>query len=368
MAITRVTYQNFQTHKKRVLVLTPGVNVLVGRTDVGKSSLLRGLRWLCLNQPRGDGFVRWGKSGVGVGCEVGGRTVVRVRKGKHGYYEVDGKRFDALNGTVPRDVQDLLRTADVNFQRQIDPPFWFTLTPGKVAQEFNRVVDLSLIDQALDRIGRSVRAKRTETALVERRYKEAKAKAAELSWTVQYQKDKSNLDQLDLERKEASTRASRLAQLVRMVSEGRDGLSRREKQYALGVRMTEIGDRLGEVVTRRKRLGSVLKKIKGCSVGPLPDFTSLQKVREVGDAAAERRRIVEHLVSELKAKETALWEAEQHLASREAELLKLTKNTCPTCGRSPWSPPTYTSPTARRRAARSGGPSGSRSSGDTWPN
>ena len=361
-------YRNFQTHKKRVLRLTPGVNVLVGRTDVGKSSLLRGLRWLCLNQPRGDGFVRWGKSGVGVGCEVGGRTVVRVRKGKHGYYEVNGKRFDALNGTVPRDVQDLLRTADVNFQRQIDPPFWFTLTPGKVAQEFNRVVDLSLIDQALDRIGRSVRAKKAETTLVEKRYKEAKARTTELSWTVQYHKDKSNLDQLDRKRKEASARVSRLSLLVQTVSDGGDALSRGEKQYASGVRVTEVGDRLGEITTRRKRMGSILKKIKGCSVRPLPDFNPLQKVREEGDAAAERRRIVEHLVSELKAKETTLWEAEQSLASRETELLKLTKNTCPTCGRSPWSPPTYTSPTARRRAGKSGGPSGSTSSGDTWPN
>lgn len=363
-----MTYQNFQTHKKRVLDLTPGVNVLVGRTDVGKSSLLRGLRWLCLNQPRGDGFVRWGKSGVGVGCEVGGRTVVRVRRGKHGYYEVDGKRFDALNGTVPRDVQDVLRTADVNFQRQIDPPFWFTLSPGQVAKEFNKVVDLSLIDQALDRIGRSVRAKKAESALVERRYQEAKAKTKELAWTVQYREDKNKLDQLDQERREALTRSSRLGQLVRMVSDGRDGLSRREKQYALGVLVTQIGDRLVEVDTRRKRLKGVLKKIKQCPVGPLPDFTPLRTVREAGDLAAEKRRIVEHLVSELKAKETALWEAEQSLVSRETELLKLTKNTCPTCGRSPWSPPTYTSPTARRRVGKSGGPSGSTPSDDTWPN
>jgi DNA repair ATPase RecN len=353
-----------------VIKLAPGVNVLVGRTDVGKSAVLRALRWVALNQPKGAGFVRWGKSGVGVAVTAGNVTVSRVRKGKESYYTVGKARFDALNATVPPEASDALKLAEVNFQRQIDPPFWFTLSPGQVAKELNRVVDLSLIDQALDRVGRSVRSKKSELALTEKRYQEAKARRDELSWIVQYRQDKAELDNLDLDWRESQTRASRLGQLVRMVSDTRSLSADAENLCARGVSVVEAGDRLGVVSARVRKLSYLLKKVRLVRNGmiDLPDFTPVVQLREAGDKIAETRRNLEMLLQELKAKGDELCQATDDLALRETELVKLAGNRCPTCGRSPFFVQTSISPKERRLAGRRRDRPGSTSKPGVFPN
>jgi len=50
--------QNFQSHKDSLLEFDPGVNVIVGSSDSGKTAVIRALRWLVWNRPSGDAFRR----------------------------------------------------------------------------------------------------------------------------------------------------------------------------------------------------------------------------------------------------------------------------------------------------------------------
>ena len=47
---------NFQSHLNTVIELHPGLNILVGESDQGKTAIIRALRWLFYNEPRGTGF------------------------------------------------------------------------------------------------------------------------------------------------------------------------------------------------------------------------------------------------------------------------------------------------------------------------
>lgn len=47
--ISKITIRNFQTHKKSELEFTDGVNLIVGSSDNGKSSVIRAFRWLAEN-------------------------------------------------------------------------------------------------------------------------------------------------------------------------------------------------------------------------------------------------------------------------------------------------------------------------------
>ena len=48
--IKSVEFQNFQSHKKTILEFVPGVNIIVGLSDAGKSAVMRAIKWCLKNQ------------------------------------------------------------------------------------------------------------------------------------------------------------------------------------------------------------------------------------------------------------------------------------------------------------------------------
>ena len=74
--IKSVLYRNFQSHKKTLLEFHDGINIIMGPTDSGKTSLLRGLYWVRYNRPRGDDFIsNWNRTDKGKPIKA---TVVTV--------------------------------------------------------------------------------------------------------------------------------------------------------------------------------------------------------------------------------------------------------------------------------------------------
>ena len=60
MGIRHLIIENFQSHAHTEIELAPSLTVLVGESDTGKSAVIRALRWLLLNEPRGREFIRAG--------------------------------------------------------------------------------------------------------------------------------------------------------------------------------------------------------------------------------------------------------------------------------------------------------------------
>ena len=169
MTIDRLQIQNFQRHEQLRLKLDESIVAITGQSDVGKSSVLRALRWLATNRPRGDGFVRDGGERTSVKIRVDGKTVERVRGKGENTYTVDGKVLEAFGTDVPEEIANLLNLGPENFQGQHDPPFWFCLTAGEVAKQLNKIVDLELIDQATARIATKLRKCKARVEVVESR-------------------------------------------------------------------------------------------------------------------------------------------------------------------------------------------------------
>ena len=58
--IRRLVIDNFQSHEHTEVEFGSGLNVVVGPSDFGKSALVRALRWVLYNEPRGANFIRAG--------------------------------------------------------------------------------------------------------------------------------------------------------------------------------------------------------------------------------------------------------------------------------------------------------------------
>ena len=146
--LTKISYENFQCHETYDLELEP-ITVIRGESSEGKSALMRGLRWLCFNQPRGKEFIRWGEKHCAVRAWFDDHEVERFRGSKNGY-RLDGEEFVAINQDIPDVVVGVLQMDEVNLQRQLDSHYWLSDTPGAVGKQFNSLLDLDVVDGVVD--------------------------------------------------------------------------------------------------------------------------------------------------------------------------------------------------------------------------
>ena len=160
--ISQLSIQNFQSHRDSHLTFDPGVNIIIGPSDSGKTAIIRALRWLIWNRPQGDSMrSNWGgETEVSISFSEPDLEVepeVTRRKGKMDEYIMNGMSFKALRGEVPKEVQQVINISEVNLQRQLDSPFLLSNTAGEVALHFNKVAKLDQIDTATQRINSWIR-------------------------------------------------------------------------------------------------------------------------------------------------------------------------------------------------------------------
>lgn len=170
--IKSLTVRNFQSHQESRLDFAPGVNVIVGDSDSGKSALLRALYWIRENRPTSTEYIRNGSGTEGkrgakrlgtaeasIEIQRGGRniTITRTRGQDVNQYMVANEPFNALGKDVPAEVTNALKLDKINIQKQIDLPYLILETPGQVAATFNRFTNLDRIDEAIALISSDLR-------------------------------------------------------------------------------------------------------------------------------------------------------------------------------------------------------------------
>lgn len=185
--IESILIDNFQCHTSFVLDFDSKVNCIVGSSDQGKSAILRALRWNLCNSIRGDDFITHGFDSCRVVVRIDDKKITRkIGKGGNSYQIDKEEPYKAFGSTVPESIANLLNLDEsLNFQGQLDPPFWFWLSPGEVSRQLNRIVDLERIDNVLSRCAGELRQTRSNLQYAEERLTEASKERDKLAWTVQ---------------------------------------------------------------------------------------------------------------------------------------------------------------------------------------
>lgn len=151
----RLIIKNFQSHKDTVLELSPTVNSLEGVSDSGKSAVLRAMLWCLTNKPDGVAFAsNWAKDKKGKLKDEVSVSIDNITRSRNatvnGYTRLvagkDPLTYEALKGTVPPDIENAINIGNVNIQRQMDPPFLLSSTPGDAARYVNELIGLEEID------------------------------------------------------------------------------------------------------------------------------------------------------------------------------------------------------------------------------
>ena len=286
--ITKLTLHNFQKHKFLTLDLDQLIVVLSGRSNAGKSSVLRALRWLCLNQPRGDEWAKqWGSKSVSVELEVDGHTIIRSSS-QENLYTLDGREFHAFGATVPEPIAKVLNVDEVSFANQLDLHYWFHLTPGECAKELNRIVSLDRIDEVTANIASALRKAKSEAEVSETRLAEARAKRDEMAWVVEAEEEWGEVESKYTELEKLQKDRSGLHGMVEVIGEAdqeakidsgaildaMQAIGRAEEWSRLAKnrvglaelvnKITEVGGEWGRISGERERVQRELDQQESC--------------------------------------------------------------------------------------------------------
>jgi DNA repair protein SbcC/Rad50 len=151
LMIEKITLHNFESHKDTTLEFSEGVNLIVGSTEKGKSSILRAIRWVINNKPSGEAFRSHNTptEETSVTLQQNGTEIVRGRDNTNNYYKYDGNVYTAFGQDVPTPIKAILNLSDINTQFQFDTQFLLSESPGSVAKYLNSVINLDSIDESL---------------------------------------------------------------------------------------------------------------------------------------------------------------------------------------------------------------------------
>lgn len=259
--------KNFQKFRKKRIEFDPHVTVLTGQTNAGKSTLIRALRWLCLNLPTGDAFTHFDGAKKLKDCKVtlgvDGKVITRER-GKDNKYQLDSSVYQAFGSSVPQDIETLLNLDEHNFQMQLDSPFFFLLSPGEVAKELNRVVNLELIDTTLSSLATILRRYQEAERISQERLERARDKSDCLSWAVQADKEFTRIEILEEELDKTEEEISYLSLLIEEAEEldrKRDTAGDRLWELA---QIVEVGKSYRKSASEASSLTNLLTEVETC--------------------------------------------------------------------------------------------------------
>lgn len=340
--IDRLILEGFQKHEKLDLALARIVT-FVGPSDVGKSSVLRALRWLATNAPAGDAFVRRGAKGCSVAARIDGAWVARRRGKTENVYQVGPDLPLQLErgGSVPAAVAALLNVGPSNFAGQHDAPFWLGDTPGQAAKNLNGIVDLTRIDAAAEAANAGVRSAKAALDAAEARCARAAATVAAVEWADGCAAALDKLEDLGRTADRTRTRCVTLAALISQAAAAETRYVGWSEAALAGDAVVSAGAATDVVVRRRTALIGVMDAVgraKAAGSGGVPPgaWESLLAARKAADDAADRRGSLDAAVADADRTRGAVCRLSDELRAAEAELAEATERTggvCPTCGR-----------------------------------
>ncbi len=151
--ILQTTIKNYLSHKNTIIDFCPGVNIITGPSDAGKSSVLRPMIWNITNRPTGDGMRNWDcDENDAISCRISTPEgfVEKCRQQNKVIYRLDSNSaqmtFEAFKTDIPDEVSTFFDFSEFNYQSQHSPYFLLNESGGTIATKLNNLVGLSIID------------------------------------------------------------------------------------------------------------------------------------------------------------------------------------------------------------------------------
>jgi DNA repair exonuclease SbcCD ATPase subunit len=364
---TTLTLEDFQGHTKSVFNLDKGLNVIVGLSNAGKSSISRALQFILMGSPWDKSWVRFGSKYCKITLETStGITVLRIKGDKVNKYTLtlpnqQPQDFESFGVGVPEAIQQALNIHEVqinnteslnlNVALQHDNLFLLSAVPSVRARVLGKLSGADILDSSIQSINKDKRQltaekQSKELELVDLQAQESKLALIE-SYSTIIQDIESKLTSLSTQ--EARLQAVRsLFQRVKVLKANWTRETAIEAALA-NIDLSSIGqlaqrvDKIGKIsllldriVKQRYTEQNILKQtelLKQIDLTVIPFLDS--KILKINKIRALHSNFCQ-VLSQIQSKEVSLQDIEQKyklVKQQYSDILKEGK-ICPICGTS----------------------------------
>lgn len=188
MKIQEVTVEGYQSHVHSTFHFSPGLTVITGPSDAGKTAIIRALRWLAFNEPTGEAFLHTIRNSDGSVKEAvdqakvsvtfdNGVTITKTRrKGKTSYtHSAYPNTWDKAE--IPPEIKETLGLMKqeygdfdtcLNFAFQLDPPFLLSESASVGAKVLGKLAGTEVVDRSISEVNKRTHKVRTDIAYADK--------------------------------------------------------------------------------------------------------------------------------------------------------------------------------------------------------
>lgn len=331
---------NIQRHKDSVFEFHPGLNVICGKTDHGKSAVYRGFRWCQSNFPAGTSALlnKWADE-MSVTIEVE-ESITRLRSKSQNIYQIgDGKPMLAGRG-VSDVVSRILNMGEINFQHQKDQFYLLNENGTEVARVLNEIADLQVIDRTLGNADRECKALSSSIKRVEAQVKDKEKSLSEWEYLEEMEE---GLTQLEGYEAQADSLKRRMQSLQRIMDRWKtlDEEKGRLTPFLTAEEELEgLLDQEEEYVKLQKRVAQFRKLYTGWQAlkkekDSLPDFIEVkEELKQLQDQSEKLKKFQQRLSLEkqLDRLRKEKIKVGVEVDNLEKQFRKVMPDKCPLCG------------------------------------
>lgn len=310
--IRKLEIKNFQSHKETKLKFHPGVNVIIGRSDSGKTAILRALKWAVWNRPLGDPFrSHWGgDTSARISLKEG--TAVERFKGKQDFYVLmDGEEepleFKAFGTEPPEEITQALNLSDINIQNQMDAAFLISNNPGEVSRHFNKVANLEQIDSSLKAVESWLRKEKQSVEHIEANIEQYKKDLESFAYLEKFETKVEVLEQMENEKEKGWKSVDRISKQI-------DQIQEIEKQI----------EKDSEILKAEKAVNTIIGHVesRATTTREFKELKALYKaIEELCEAIATAEELIEdeNLINSV----LELYNKKSRMLDRESKIIQL---------------------------------------------
>lgn len=279
--IAKVILDNFQSHKHTEVEFNDGLNIIVGESNNGKTSILRAIMWAIDNQPLGTDFIMAGEDEccVRIIYDDGtfierGRTLKDTGFYKVGFIDENGnlvhQMYRGFTNAVPVEVANVHQMPKVNITKdiethlnvlsQLDGPFLLTESPLVKASAIGRITGTHVVDAAIKESNKTIQSNKK---LVKNYEKELEEKENELKALpdIQAMSDFTNAYAAILTRiKSLNEAVNKISTVLTQISTYDVAITQNQEQYAQCCVLKSIQYKVDSAIAKQKIVSELSAK------------------------------------------------------------------------------------------------------------
>jgi exonuclease SbcC len=279
---------NFQSHKKTRLRLSPGINGIIGKSNAGKSAIIRALKLVWSNRPGGFAYHynHARRPFTEVLTKVEDHTIKFRKTKKAATYKIDKEDPYKTGRDVPDKIEDILNLDEINFSEQLGLPFLITDTPGQVAKTINRITKADDFEKCISLSTKEVNSQNTKAKLLKKDIADIQLKLKRFAPLVRAKAyiDRANKIEKRIESK--TQQADDLTEIIKFIKDARQAIKDQDKLLRPNT-LIEKAEALQEDIQRANATHALIDQILS-----LKDSIKLAK--------KEKRNLIRDYVAELR--------------------------------------------------------------------